>query len=114
MRLDELDPGCLAAEAVHQVVAAAAERGHHAADLGVHPLVGEGGGGRPLRRVVGAGGGVRLKRRHGLGEVGRRQRGADPPPGHRVRLARAVDDRPCARAARRAGPAARAPDRDRS
>ena len=85
-------PGRLAAEPLHQHVAPAAERGHHPGDLGVHLLVGEGGRGGPLGRLVGAGGGVGLERRHRLGQMGRRQRRADAPAGHRVRLARAVDD----------------------
>ena len=42
--------------------------------------------------MVGAGGGVGLERGHRLGEMGWRERGADAPAGHRVRLAGAVDD----------------------
>src|SRR6185369_17082100 len=45
VRLDELDARCLAAEPLDQQVPPAAERGHHAGDLGIHLLVGERGRG---------------------------------------------------------------------
>ena len=85
-------PGASARKRAHQIVPPPTERGHHPGDLRVHLLVGEGRRRRPLGRMVRPGGGVRLERRHGLGEVRRRQRRADAPAGHRVRLAGAVDD----------------------
>jgi hypothetical protein len=60
VRLDELDTRGLGTEAVDQVVAAAPERRHHTAHLGIHALIGESMSGRPLRRMIGSGRGVRL------------------------------------------------------
>ena len=85
-------PGQLVPEAGDQRVAPAAERSHHPLDLGLDLLVGERRGRRELRGMVGAGRGVRLEVGHRLGDVRRRQRAADAPAGHRVRLAGAVHD----------------------
>src|SRR6476660_4328077 len=41
VRFNELDARCLPAEPLDQQIAPAAERGHHAGDLGIHLLVGE-------------------------------------------------------------------------